>query len=199
MAVGASAGIRSHIGSVFNIDASVSLSVSPSNGRRAVSISKRTTPKAQMSARLSTAAPRACSGLMYAAVPRISPACGGVDRQGRRVHGGDARPGSGRERFRESEVEHLDRAVRADLDVRGLEIAMDDAAARARLRAPRRSAARSAELRRSGSHRARFAATESSPSTSSITSAVDAVGFFDTVDRGDVRVIRVTRAPALRG
>ena len=39
-----------------------------------VTISNTTTPKAQMSARLSTAAPRACSGLMYAAVPRMIPA-----------------------------------------------------------------------------------------------------------------------------
>ena len=30
-------------------------------------------PKAQRSARLSTVPPRACSGLMYAAVPRIIP------------------------------------------------------------------------------------------------------------------------------
>ena len=41
---------------------------------RPVSISYSTTPNAQMSARLSTAFPRACSGLMYAAVPRICPA-----------------------------------------------------------------------------------------------------------------------------
>jgi hypothetical protein len=33
-----------------------------------------TTPNAQISARLSTIAPRACSGAMYAAVPRITPA-----------------------------------------------------------------------------------------------------------------------------
>ncbi len=36
----------------------------PSKSRRPVSISKRTTPKDQMSARLSTALPRACSGDM---------------------------------------------------------------------------------------------------------------------------------------
>ena len=48
------------------------------NARSPVSISKTTAPKAQMSARLSTGLPRACSGLMYAAVPRIIPAS--VDR-----------------------------------------------------------------------------------------------------------------------
>ena len=46
---------------------------SPSNNRRPLSISKRTTPKAQMSARRSTGRPRACSGAMYAAVPRMTP------------------------------------------------------------------------------------------------------------------------------
>ena len=34
-----------------------------------------TTPNAQMSALWSTALPRACSGAMYAAVPRIIPSC----------------------------------------------------------------------------------------------------------------------------
>jgi hypothetical protein len=43
--------------------------------RRPVSNSNSTTPKAQISARSSTGLPRACSGDMYAAVPRIMPAC----------------------------------------------------------------------------------------------------------------------------
>ena len=41
---------------------------------RPVSISHSTTPNAQTSARLSAAEPVACSGDMYAAVPRIMPA-----------------------------------------------------------------------------------------------------------------------------
>jgi hypothetical protein len=53
--------------------ASVSVVVSPRNGRSPTSISKITTPSAQMSARASTASPRACSGAMYAAVPRTTP------------------------------------------------------------------------------------------------------------------------------
>ena len=40
-----------------------------------VSISYSTHPNAQMSVRWSTGRPRACSGDMYAAVPRIMPAC----------------------------------------------------------------------------------------------------------------------------
>ena len=52
----------------------VSETVSPENTLRPVSISYSTQPNAQMSARLSTALPRACSGLMEDAVPRITPA-----------------------------------------------------------------------------------------------------------------------------
>jgi len=47
--------------------------VSPTNGVRPVSISYNTHPYAQMSVRLSTGLPRACSGLMYPTVPRIIP------------------------------------------------------------------------------------------------------------------------------
>src|SRR5262249_36532878 len=61
-------------GWVFSTAASVSETVSPSNSWRPVSSSYNTAPNAQMSARLSTAAPRACSGDMYAAVPIITPA-----------------------------------------------------------------------------------------------------------------------------
>jgi hypothetical protein len=57
----------------FNTDASTSETSLPVNARRPVSISKSTTPNAQTSARRSTGLPRACSGLMYAAVPRINP------------------------------------------------------------------------------------------------------------------------------
>jgi hypothetical protein len=51
----------------------VSCTSSPPNARVPVSISNSTAPNAQMSLRLSTARPLACSGLMYAAVPRIIP------------------------------------------------------------------------------------------------------------------------------
>jgi hypothetical protein len=51
----------------------VSVTVSRANGRRPVIISHSTTPNAQMSDRLSTGRPQACSGLMYAPVPRITP------------------------------------------------------------------------------------------------------------------------------
>ena len=53
--------------------ASVCEIVSASKSRLLVSISQSTTPKDQTSARLSTGLPAACSGLMYAAVPRMMP------------------------------------------------------------------------------------------------------------------------------
>ncbi len=59
----------------FNTFANVSDMVSPSKARFPVSISKSTHPNAQVSARLSTGLPRACSGDMYAAVPSMTPGC----------------------------------------------------------------------------------------------------------------------------
>jgi hypothetical protein len=72
---GIDAGNRCQFGSTFITLPSVSAMSSPSNARVPVSNSNRTAPNAQMSARLSTVLPRACSGDMYAAVPRIIPAC----------------------------------------------------------------------------------------------------------------------------
>ena len=60
-------GVRSMIAAI------TSEAVSPSKARLPVSISNSTQPNAQMSVRLSMRLPRACSGLMYAAVPRINP------------------------------------------------------------------------------------------------------------------------------
>ena len=64
------AGSRAQSGSSRTMAARVSCTSSPPNARFPVSISYSTAPNAQMSARLSTVFPRACSGLMYAAVPR---------------------------------------------------------------------------------------------------------------------------------
>src|SRR5215471_21641412 len=62
-------------GSFVMTNANVCEIVSPAKSDVPVSISQRTTPNAHTSARLSTGCPVACSGAMYAAVPRISPAC----------------------------------------------------------------------------------------------------------------------------
>ena len=61
---GAVAGRAFQSTSCFSTLARTSLTVSPSKSFRPVSISNSTTPKAQMSARLSRGLPRACSGLM---------------------------------------------------------------------------------------------------------------------------------------
>ena len=54
--------------------AMTSVTVSPPKAGRPASTSYSAQPNAQMSARLSTVLPRACSGDMYAAVPSIIPA-----------------------------------------------------------------------------------------------------------------------------
>ena len=69
-----SAGNRVQSGSLFSTAPRMSCTSSPSNAARPVSISYSTHPNAKMSVRLSTVRPFACSGDMYAAVPRITPA-----------------------------------------------------------------------------------------------------------------------------
>ena len=79
--------------------------VLPSKARRPVSISNTTQPNAQMSVRRSTGAPRACSGLMYGAVPITTPLwVASVDT--------NAASRSDGVRLGQAEVEHLDDAVR---------------------------------------------------------------------------------------
>ena len=97
------------------------------NARLPVSISYSTAPKAQMSARLSTVFPRACSGLMYAAVPRIIPACvmagavivGDIDMSGDQLAAGSIA-------FASPKSSTFTVPSLGDLDVRGLQIPMDD-------------------------------------------------------------------------
>ena len=61
---GVPGGNAAQSGSVASTWAMVSLASPDANGRWPASISNRTTPKAQMSARLSTRFPFACSGAM---------------------------------------------------------------------------------------------------------------------------------------
>jgi hypothetical protein len=74
MATGIASGSAAQSGSRSRIFAIVSEMVSPGKAAWPVNISNSTQPNAQMSVRLSTVSPRACSGLMYAAVPRTTPA-----------------------------------------------------------------------------------------------------------------------------
>ncbi len=91
---------------------------------RPVSISYKTQPNAQISVRLSTVCPRACSGLMYAAVPRMTPSCVPLT-----VTAGDCARSCdsvARDCLGQAEVEHLDDAVGRDLDVGRLQVPVDD-------------------------------------------------------------------------
>ncbi len=72
---GTCGGSKLQSGSLRRIAAIVSLMSSPSNARLAASISYNTHPSAHTSLRLSAPRPFACSGDMYAAVPRMTPAC----------------------------------------------------------------------------------------------------------------------------
>src|SRR5262249_27606726 len=65
---------RDQSGSAFMMPPRISTVLSPSKGDLPVSISKNTTPKDQISERVVVILPFACSGDMYAAVPRITPA-----------------------------------------------------------------------------------------------------------------------------
>ena len=86
-----------------------------------------------MSVRLSTGLPRACSGDMYAAVPRMMPCSviagevivGDCDRSCA-AEAPDA-PAAGSIALARPEIEDLDRAVRTHFHVGGFQIAMDDA------------------------------------------------------------------------
>ena len=76
-----------------------------------------------MSVRLSTTFPRACSGDMYAAVPRTIPASVSIARVSLR----SVRARGVRDRLGQAEVEDLHGPVRRELDVGRFQIAVDDA------------------------------------------------------------------------
>ena len=126
---GVAAGSFSSAGVSRITDASVSVTVSPPNAGRPVSISNSTQPNAQTSDRLSADRPFACSG---AHVGRRAQNDADTGHHRRRCEGRGVREvlpsrSTGRfKRLRKAEVQHLHRTVRADFDVRRLEIAMDD-------------------------------------------------------------------------
>ena len=100
--------------------------------------------------------------------------------------------------LRQPEVEHLHRAVGSQLDVRWLQIAVDDPLLVRRFERLRRSASRSAAPRRVGVAPLCDAVRERRPSTSSITSAVDALASLEAVDARRCSDGSATRACALR-
>ena len=143
-----------------------------------------------MSARLSTVFPRACSGLMYAAVPRIIPACviagvvivGDIDRLG-------DEPAAGSIAFARPKSSTFTVPSGAHLDVRGLQIAVNDALLV-------RGFERLGDLLRDGqrfverNRAARDALREIVALDELHHERGDAAAFFEAVDRGDVRMIQ---------
>jgi hypothetical protein len=81
-----------------------------------------------MSERLSTVFPRACSGDMHAAVPRITPRRVAAVRVGdiETVPVLDVCASAGSNAFANPKIEHFDDAVVANLDMGRLQVAMDD-------------------------------------------------------------------------
>ena len=119
-------------GSRCRIAPSESAKLSPENGCRPVSISYSTQPNEKMSLRLSTGLPRACSGLMYPAVPKMTPDIVGLcprgPQAGRRIGLLSIRC-NGRGLFHragQAEVEYLDRAIGTNNDVGRLEVAVNN-------------------------------------------------------------------------
>src|SRR4029078_1119317 len=72
-AIGTPGGSALQSGSSREIETMVSVMSSPPNAHFPVSISHKTHPKAHTSQRLSAGRPFACSGDIYAAVPRMTP------------------------------------------------------------------------------------------------------------------------------
>ena len=103
---------------------------SESNARVHVSISNSTQPNAQISTRLSIGLPFACSGAMYTAVPSTMPICviAGEVRVGEFMTVAGSRGRLVVDGLGQAEVQHLDGAVGANLDVCWLEIAVNDPA-----------------------------------------------------------------------
>ena len=120
--------------------------------------------------------PLACSGLMYGAVPMMNPACviAGVVMVGDIERLRTVRPARRIHRFGQPEVQDLHRAVGSQLDVRRLQVAMDDSLLVRRFEGFSNLSRDGKGLVDAESHHARFDRPASAPSTSSITSAVTA-------------------------
>ena len=144
-----------------------------------------------MSERVSAVLPLACSGAMYAAVPRMTPApviiagdviVGDCDRSAdRRVAG---------HRLGEAEIQHFHRPVWTQLDIGRLQIAMHDAVLVGRFERLGRSAARSAERLVEWNRALRNAIGERLAFDELQNERPHAIGLFEAVDGGDVGVVQ---------
>ena len=92
-------------------------------------------------------------------------------------------------RLRQPEIQHFDHAVRADFDIRGFQIAMNDPALVRRFERVRDLPRDRQRFVRPIRPRAMRSASVG-PSTSSSTSAVDVSDFLQPIDGRDVRVVQ---------
>ena len=116
--------------------------------------------------------PRACSGAMYAAVPRIMPSCvAGRRSVGEFIAVGAELAAAGSSAFARPKSSTFTVAVGGQLDVGRLQIAMDDPVLVRGLERRRRSGARSPAPRRSESAPRAIRSASVGASTSSMTSA----------------------------
>ena len=172
-------------GSCPRMAARQSVTVSPSNALRPVSISYSTQPNAQMSVRLSTGEP---AGLLRAHVggrPDNHPFLRRVDRrQLRQIAGRVLADGLG-----QSEIQHLDGAAVGRLDVGWLQIPMNDALRVRRLECfgcLARDRQRVVQRQRPLTN----AIGERCPVDELEDERDDVFAFFERVDGGDVRMIQ---------
>ena len=125
---GRSAGSACQFTSSLSTLASVIEMSSPSNARRPRQhLVEHDAKGPDVGALDRPALPRACSGRHVGGRAEDHAHLRRAAGQRRRVHRVRARRAGRIQRFGETEVEHLHRAVGADFDVRGLQIAMDDA------------------------------------------------------------------------
>ena len=131
---------------------------------------------------------------MYGVVPMTAPSRVPLSRHRvERVYVG--RPSASAAALRQTEVEHLHRAVGGDLDVGRLEIAVNDAALVRGLQRRRRSAAQCSARPSGGSRSARDTLGQRLAFDELQDEAADARAVFDAVDRADVRMVERGEQP----
>ena len=125
MSNGVPSGSARQSGSFSEIAATVSVGVSPSNGILPVSISTARSRTPTRRALVHGFATRLL-GDMYAAVPRMTPASVGAD-SARSATASDRLGAASSRTTCEAKVQYLHRAIRLQLDIRWLEVTVDDA------------------------------------------------------------------------
>ena len=174
---------RRQSGSRVRIAAIVSDIVSPSNARAPVSISYSTTPeRPDVGALVHRPAPRLLGAHVGGRPQNHARACRHASASATAIASAP-RASPDRSAFASPKSSTFTVPSGADLDVRGFQIAMDDALARARLRALRRSASRSAAPRRTASRPCAMRSASVGALDQLHDQRVHAARFLEAVDR----------------